>query len=411
MQLTLRDAWVALVLLVVTTTSGTARAQPPTQLSPELPKVELRTTEPSSLSSLLWHASSEVAGYADTDHVFVLTPTLGVNVGSPTAGWSVGGRYLVDVVSAASVDIVSTASRRFEEVRHVGSVDAAYKPGRWGVAAHGAVSIEPDYQSYSGGGEVTGDFLQKNLTALVGYEHGHDIGGRTGTPFSVFSRVLDTDAIKAGVTVVFDRATIASFIADTILESGDPSKPYRYVPLFAPGTEVPRGATVDQVTRLRLSARPLEQLPLSRDRFALSARLAHRFDRATLRIDERLYTDSWGLNATTTDARFLVDFGRRVELGPHARFHAQTSVDFWQRGYVLRPGFDFPALRTGDRELGPLFAVTGGARLRLGIGRSAEPKSWILGFDWNVTSTHFLDDLYLTRRISTMGAFTLETEL
>ena len=55
--------------------------------------------------------------------------------------------------------------------------------------------------------------------------------------------------------------------------------------------------------------------------------------------------------------------------------------------------------------------MTGGARIRLGVGPSAEPKSWILGFDWNVTSTQFLDDIYLTRRISTIGAFTLETEL
>jgi hypothetical protein len=409
MQLTLR-AWAALALAFVLTTLGTARAQPPTQLSPELPKTDLHATEP-SVSNLLWHASSEVAGYADTDHVFVLTPTLGVNVGSPTAGWNVGARYLVDVVSAASVDVVSTASRRWTEVRHVASADAAYKPGSWGVAAHGAISIEPDYQSYAGGGEITRDFLQKNVTALLGYEHGYDIGGRTGTPFSIFSRALERDALKAGLTVVFDRSTLASFVADAIIESGDPSKPYRYVPLFAPGTYVPLGATVDQVTRLRLSARPLEQLPLSRDRFAVSARVAHRFDRSTLRVDERLYRDSWGLSATTTDARFLVDFGRRVELGPHARFHAQTSVDFWQRGYELRPGFDFPALRTGDRELGPLFALTGGLRLRIGVGPRAQPKSWIAGLDWNVTTTRFLDDLYLTRRISTMAALTLETEL
>jgi hypothetical protein len=407
MQLTPR---LALAVIFVCAISGTAHAQPPTHLTPELPKVELHDTVP-SVSSLLWHASTEVAGYADTDHVFVFTPTIAVSVGKPSAGWSVGGRYLVDVVSAASVDIVSTASPRWTEIRHVGMVDAAYKPGRWGVAAHGAVSIEPDYQSYSAGGEITGDFLQKNVTVLLGYDHGYDVAGRTGTPFSVFSRELDRNAFKAGVTLVVNRSTIASFVADAIVESGDPSKPYRYVPLFAPGTYVPRGAPVSQVTELRLSARALEQLPLSRDHFALSARVAHRMQNATLRVDERLYTDTWGLHATTTDARFLVDFGRRVELGPHARFHAQTGVTFWERGYVLGPGFDFPALRTGDRELGPLFGVTGGARLRLGVGPSAEPKSWILGFDWNVTSTQFLDDIYLTRRISTIGAFTLETEL
>lgn len=410
MQLTTRHAsrWLAAALVV--TTLGTARAEPPPQLPPEPPKVEVETALP-TVSNRVWRASSEAAAYADTDHVFVLTPTLGVNVANPIAGWSVGGRYLVDVVSAASVDIVSTASRRWEEIRHVGMVDAAYKPGVWGIAAHAAVSSEPDYHAYSGGGEITRDFLQKNLTALVGYEHGHDIGGRTGTPFSVFSRVLNRDAFKAGLTVLLDRATVASFVADVIVEGGDPSKPYRYVPLFAPGTTVPLGMSIDDVTRTRLSSRVLEQLPLTRERFAIAARIAHRFQAATLRADERLYTDSWGLHATTTDARLLVDLGSRVELGPHARFHAQTSVDFWQRGYVLNPGNDFPALRTGDRELGPLLGITGGARIRIGLGSSAQPKSWIIGFDWNLTHTQFLDDIYITHRLSTIGALTLETEL
>jgi hypothetical protein len=381
-----------LAVVLVVATLGTAHAEP-------------------SVSNVVTRASSEVAGYADTDHVFVLTPTLGVNVTNPTAGWSVGGRYLVDVVSAASVDIVSTASRRYKEIRNVGSMDASYKPGQWGFAAHGAISSEPDYQAYSGGGEITRDFLQKNVTALLGYEHGHDIAGRTGTPFSVFSRVLNREAFKAGLTVLLDRSTVASFVADVIVESGDPSKPYRYVPLFEPGTVVPQGMTIDQVTQLRSSARVLEQLPLSRDRFAVSTRIAHRFNGATLRLDERLYTDSWGLHATTTDARLLVDVGPRVEIGPHARFHAQTSVDFWQRGYVLRPGFDFPALRTGDRELGPLVGLTGGGRIRIGLGGAETPKSWVLGFDWNVTETQFLDDIYITHRLSTIGALTLEAEL
>ena len=57
-------------------------------------------------------ASSEVAGYSDTDHVAVVTPSVAGHVGNPAAGWSVDGSYLVDVISAASVDIVSTASRR-----------------------------------------------------------------------------------------------------------------------------------------------------------------------------------------------------------------------------------------------------------------------------------------------------------
>ena len=354
-------------------------------------------------------ASLDYATYADTDHVFVQTPSIAGGVSSPTAGWSLDGSYLVDVVSAASVDIVSPASRRWEEVRHAGTLDAAYKPGTFGVSASGNVSSEPDYLSWTGGGAVTQDVFDKSLTVLLGFYHSHDVAGRTDTPFSVFSRSLNREAFKAGGTLVVDRATLASFVADVIVESGDPSKPYRYVPLFAPGTNVPVGAPIELVNSLRVSARPLEQLPLSRDRFAGTAFLAHRFSKSTFRGDERLYVDNWGLKSTTTDARVLFDLSRRIETGPHGRFHAQTSVDFWQRAYTFGPGFDYPALRTGDRELGPLVNVTGGWTLRWGLGAQPIPSSWVLGFDLNLTSTRYLDDLYVTSRISTVGGISLET--
>src|SRR3954447_5628661 len=50
-------------------------------------------------------ASTEVSAYTDSDAVHVLSPTVAGSVGDDLAGWSIGGSYLVDAVSAASVDI------------------------------------------------------------------------------------------------------------------------------------------------------------------------------------------------------------------------------------------------------------------------------------------------------------------
>jgi len=374
-------------------------------------RAQAQSRDDSHPSNLTAHVGTGYGQYADTDHVFVETPFIGGTVSNPTAGWSVSGQYLVDVISAASVDVVSTASQNWREVRQEGVVEASYKPHTFGVQASGRVSDEPDYLSWSAAGAVTQDLLDKNVTWLLGYAHEHDIAGRTGTPFSVFANVLDRNAMDASLTVVLSPTTIASFIGDAIFENGDQSKPYRYIPLFSPGTDVPRGAPVDVVNSLRTSVRPLEQLPLSRQRYALTGRLAHRYDRATLRLDERLYVDTWLMKATTTDARYLFDLSRRVELGPHARLHAQTSVNFWQRAYVFGPGSQVPALRAGDRELGPLVSVTGGWTIRVGLGAAASPTSWVLGFDLNATSTQFLDDLYLARRISGLAGVTIETDL
>ena len=356
-------------------------------------------------------ASSDFSTYADTDHVFVQTPSIAGAISNPTAGWSADASYLVDIVSAASADIVSTASRRWEEVRQAGTLNAAYKPRTLGGSASANVSSEPDYLSWTAGGAITQDLFDKNFTWLFGFYHTHDIAGRTGTPFSVFSHTIDHEAFKGGGTFVLSRTTLASFVADVILENGDQSKPYRYIPLFSPGTSVPNGASIDSVQSLRTSARSLEQLPLSRQRFAGTFFLAHRFSGSTLRGDERLYVDTWAQKASTTDARYLVDLSSRVETGPHVRFNAQTSVNFWQRAYTLGPGYNYPALRTGDRELGPLVSVTGGWTLRLGIGSDPTPTSWVIGFDANLASTHYLDDIYVTSRTSAVGGISLEAQL
>lgn len=372
---------------------------------------EAQETPIAAPSAVEGRVSLDAAGYADSDHVFVLTPSVSGTVSDPVAGWNANAQYLVDVVSAASVDIVSTASRSWVEVRHAGSLAASYKPDAFGVALNGSVSNEPDYFAWSVGGTLTQDLLDENLTLLLGFNHSHDVAGRAGTPFSVFSLPLDRERIQAGASLLLDRATLAAASVDLVFEDGDPSKPYRYVPMFAPDTSLPAGASVDEVDARRLEQRPREQLPLSRQRYALTLRLSHRFSNSTLRVEERLYRDSWALTASSTDARYLIDVGRRWELGPHVRAHGQNGVRFWQRTYTLRDGFNFPALRTGDRELGPLLALTLGLTVRFGVGPADDPNAWLLGLDLNATDTRYLDALYIRERLSALAVLSIEARL
>src|SRR3954462_15921591 len=93
------------------------------------------------------HASLETTAYTDTDAVNVLSPTVSVGAADDVAGWSFGGSYLVDVVTAASGDIVSTASPSWTEVRHVGALNGSAKWDPLTVGAVAVVSREPDYLS------------------------------------------------------------------------------------------------------------------------------------------------------------------------------------------------------------------------------------------------------------------------
>jgi hypothetical protein len=365
------------------------------------------------------HAALEIASYTDSDHVTVFTPSVTFGVDN-TSGASLSGSYLVDVVSAASVDIVSTASQRWQEVRQAGDLSGQYKPHDLGVGVGGSVSREPDYLSLGAFGTVTKDFDEKNWTLTGGYGYSHDTAGRCGadgvcTPFSVFARQLDRSSFNGGITWVVDSATIGSVSLDLVLEGGDQSKPYRYIPMFSPNVAatIPKGAPIGLVNAYRLPERPLEQLPLELRRTAVTGHYAHRLDGSTLRLEERIYNDDWGLVASTSDARWILDLGRRIELWPHVRFHAQSSTVFWKRAYVSASpnGWDLPQYRTGDRELGPLVTFGTGLGARMYLGSKGRPDQFALQIAWDGMFTSYLDDLYITQRTAMLGTLTFLGEL
>ncbi len=403
-------ALAALALLV----PATARADEMTS-SPAVAHAKVAPRAPLEDDSTK-RASLEMATYTDSDHVTVYSPSIAASIENVTQGMSLRGSYLVDVVSAASVDIVSTASRAWHEVRNAGTLEAEYKPHEIGASLGGSVSSEPDYLSYGIGAAVTYELDEKNTSLTAGLGYGHDISGRGGTSFAVFSRVIEHGTINLGLTQVINRATVGSLSADLVLDNGDQSKPYRYIPMFSStvASNVPLGATIDWVTANRLPERPLEQLPLSRQRYAITGRLGHRFDTSTLRLEERVYADSWLLVASTTDARWIFDLGRRVAIWPHAHFHIQSAVNFWQRAYVANDTggtWDLPQFRTGDRELGPLRTISGGGGLRVFLGPNADPQSWSVTLQGDAMYTDFLNDLYIMNRTGGLGTLTFEVEL
>jgi hypothetical protein len=358
-------------------------------------------------------ASSEVGAYRDSFATAVLTPTIAGRVESPTAGWSGGGRYLVDVVSAASPDVIATASPRWSEVRHAGNADVRYKPGRFGGGIAASASYTPDYLSRGANASVAADLDdEKTLTLSAGVGFARDTIGRTGTPFSVFSRELDTFSATVGLSRILGPRTLGTLVVDGYLERGDQSKPYRYIPLFLPGDvgRVPHGAPVDTVASLRIGPRPLEQLPLTRERLAVTARIAHRFDGLTLRVDERLYGDTWGMPASTTDARLLFDIGSRIVAGPTLRAHIQGRTGFYRRAYASGGPGDIPAVRTGDRELGALFSLSTGGSFRVGLASAPEPMAIAIGLAVDGTFTSFADALYVTHRFAGLAALSFEAK-
>jgi len=361
-------------------------------------------------SGLNFKVSAEITGYQDTDNTGVITPGVGLGVESPTDGWGVSGSFLVDVVTTASVDVVSSGSPRWTEIRYVPAVSGHKKAGDADISVSGNASVEPDYLAVGAGVGLSVDFAGKTVTPNIGYSFGYELSGRSGTAFSVFSLPITTHALVLGTTFVLNKTTIFVPAFTAAILFGDTSKPYRYLPIFAEGTTVLNGESVDSVNRLRLPVRVAEAVPDNRQRYAGSGLIAHRFNSVTLRLDERLYIDSWGLKATTTDFTLPVDFTDWLRVWPHLRAHAQTGVDFWERAYVATPnagGLALPLLRTGDRELGPMLMGTGGLGTKIDFG--TEPGFGVT-LSGDAVYSRFLDHVYIQDRLALFVAMIMEAE-
>ena len=377
---------------------------------------------PQNRKNIVVRIAADLSGYSDTNHVAVYTPAFNASVESPTAGWNVGGNFLVDAVSAASPDIVSTASPPFNEFRYAGGLTGGYKPGLYGGQASFSVSSAPDYVSYTGSLRGTADLNDKLITPTFGYSYSLDRVGRGPNnyqhDFNPFKGRLDTHEFELGVTFIMSPTTILLIGGTASFERGDQSQPYRYVPTFDPDTVapfVPNGATIDLVNRVRLPVRPLEQLPTDRDRYAVGARFNRRMNStSTLRLDERLYLDTWGLKATSTDARYMVDLSRHLRVWPHLRLHVQSGVNFYQLAYPAlldaNGGVILPLYRTGDRELSPLFTGTVGGGTRIALGETEGEIKYGITLVGDVMYTRFLKALYVTTRTAVYGSIGFDVE-
>jgi hypothetical protein len=370
---------------------------------------------PQKSKPLVVKAGTQLSGYSDTTNVEVWSPEIDANVSSPTQGWNAGGHFLVDVVTAASPDIVSEASPPFHEQRYSGGLDGGYKLGLYGAQGQVNYSSEPDYISRGGGLAVTADLHDKLITPRLGANFNHDSIGRG--PHN-FIHTLDTTELEAGITFVLSPTSLLLISATAQFENGDQSKPYRYVPMFDPTNVapfIPVGASADLVNRVRLPFRPTEQLPLFRNRYAVGARFAHRFPGATLRIEQRLYNDSWQLKATTTDGRYIVDVGKRLEIWPHGRFNAQTGANFYQLAYsaTVDPNTGqlvVPLYRSTDRELAPLVSLTGGAGAHWLLTSPEGKTQYGLSFQVDAMYTKYFDSLFITQRTALYGTVGFDAE-
>jgi len=295
--------------------------------------------------------------YSDTDNVLVVSPQVAAKRALDDAGGEASARAVVDVISAASVDVVSQATSGFTEVRREADLAASHRIGTLLPALRYRYSDEPDYRSHGFGGSLSRDFADHDTTVALAYDLSLDTVGLSGTSFADWSRDLTTHTAELSWTQVLGPRTVGRLAYSLVVQDGYLEKPYRYVPLFDAGTLASLeadGMTLDgdNFSSYRLPERPPEEVPDSRVRHAMAVRGVRLVpDLGAVQADYRFYVDSWGMQAHTIDATLRLPVGRfRIDV--EDRFHWQSPVDFWRRAYTVDAAGEVPRWRTVDKDLG-----------------------------------------------------------
>jgi hypothetical protein len=278
--------------------------------------------------------------YQDSDHtrVTTLAADLSARVAEPLL---VNGGYLVDIVSAASVDVVSAATPSFSETRKEATAGALLTTENSDVSAGYRYSVENDWTSHTLSLRGVTRLAQKNTElSLTGSFSANRVGRAEDRNFE---RELMVYGFGAGVSQLLDPKTVVAAVYEGGYAAGFQSSPYRFV------------STADRAFTF------LEHDPERRLRHALALwGLRHLFESTSLRLNYRLYLDDWGIVGHTGELRLTRDLSRALSASLRERFYRQGSAWFYQDGY------DAPRrYMTRDRELSTFWDSFSGVAVRL----------------------------------------------
>jgi hypothetical protein len=352
--------------------------------------------------AVLWAAADVTVAldtlfYQDDDNVTVVSPQLTARGELDDDGSEVSARVVVDAITAASVDVISQATTRFDDQRVEVGLGGARRFGAWLPRAAYRFSLESDYLSNGGALGVRRRVAGADATIDAQYALTWDVVGRHGTSFDDWSRNMATHELELAYTQVLDPRTVVRLVGSFTAQAGYLAKPYRFVPLFdAAGVAAAGELTLDNFAEFSLPARPPERVPDLRLRPAVAVRALRRIDLidGSLRADYRFYADSWGMVANTAELAVNLGLRRGLRLEVRDRVHQQSAVDFWERAYVVADETMLPRYRTLDRELGPSISNT--ASLAVSFQRGA----WAGYGEVGAMYSKFQDFLLLDDRIA-----------
>ena len=340
-------------------------------------------------------AATDVLVYSDDNAVRVVSPQLSVRYALDEDGGEISARAVVDVISAASVDVVTHATNGFDEVRYEAELAASKAFGDHTPSLAYRASREPDYVSHGVSVGLTSRLGTPDSVLALGWGGTFDRVGRSGTPRDAFEEHLQTHTASLAYTQTLSPRLLLRGAYNLVYQRGYMEKPYRYVPLFteaqAAAAEASGGLDLDSFDAFRSNVRPPEEVPDTRVRHAAALRALAYFPdtRTSLRLDYRFYADDWDVRAHTLEPVVRSAIREHWELAGWLRAYRQSGASFWQRAYVVPDLGTLPHYRSVDRDLSPYTTLT------FGLRTTWRNERWAVYLDAAVAQTWYDDFLYL----------------
>ncbi len=252
---------------------------------------------------------------------------------------SVVGNYYVDMISSASIDVVTQASP-YQEERTQYSLGVDYLHGNTTMRVGYATSEESDFDAETVSFAVSQDMFGDLTTLTLSYALGDDLVRRSDD--ESFERPLDRQIYGVGVTQILTKNLISTLNVETITEEGFLNNPYRSVRYFDPNSAV--GYSWEA-----------ELYPNTRTSNAVGLRMRYFLPyRAAIEGEYRFFTDTWDIEGHTGSISYIHpwnDFTFSAKL----RYHSQTGAHFFNDLFPRAMATNF---RGRDKEISPLTSYT-----------------------------------------------------
>jgi len=262
--------------------------------------------------------------------------------------FSISANYYVDMVSSASIDVVTTASEYSEE-RTQYSMGVDYLRNNTTISMNFTNSSESDYESDTATFNISQDFFSNLTTLSIGFTSGSDTVKKNGQ--DDFLENIDRQNYRIDLSQIITKNFYITLAVEGITDEGFLNNPYRSVRF------------VDPTAGLGYSFQP-EVYPATKTSTAAALSGSYYLPyRAALNAEYRNYTDTWGIDGQSFELSYIHPFNEQLTFEVSLRTYNQNEADFYGDLFPFQNAQNFLAR---DKELSAFNSSS------IGIGASYE---------------------------------------